>query len=104
MNKNNGAAINNVQIDAAQPLKTITSLNADAGGSKQYSLPRSCHEIRVANPIAVSENYYIDPDGAGVGDDPVQVFCDMTTGNTNEQIYTSKWWICLHKMKSKFSP
>ena len=87
MNKNNGAAINNVQIDAAQPLKTITSLNADGDISKQYSLPRSCHEILVANPIAVSENYYIDPDGASVGDPPVQVYCNMTTGYKRPSCY-----------------
>ena len=76
---------NDVQI--AQLWKTISTANADGDISKQYLLPRSCYEILVADPTVISDNYYIDPDGTGVGDDPVQVFCDMTTGNTNEQIY-----------------
>jgi hypothetical protein len=25
-------------------------------------------------------NYWIDPDGQGVGDDPIFVYCDMATG------------------------
>ncbi|KAK4011383.1 hypothetical protein OUZ56_020497 [Daphnia magna] len=27
--------------------------------------------------------YWIDPDGQGVGDDPIYVFCNMTTGSTS---------------------
>ena len=68
---------NDVQI--AQLWKTISTANTEAD-SKQYSLPRSCYEILVADPTVMSDNYYIDPDGASVGDPPVQVYCNMTTG------------------------
>jgi hypothetical protein len=27
--------------------------------------------------------YWIDPDGQGVGDAPISVFCDMSTGKKN---------------------
>ena len=48
--------------------------------SKQYSTPRSCQEARSADPSLQSGNYYIDPDGTNIGDSPISVYCDMTTG------------------------
>lgn len=42
---------------------------------------RTCHETRAANASLISGMYWIDPDGQGVGDDPIQVYCNMTTGN-----------------------
>lgn len=41
----------------------------------------TCEEIRQADSTLSSGNYWIDPDGLGIGDDPIHVFCDMTTGN-----------------------
>lgn len=41
------------------------------------NIPRSCSEILYSDPLAKSGNYYIDPDGTDVGDDPIFVFCDM---------------------------
>ena len=75
---------NDVQI--AQLWKTISTANTEAD-SKQYSLPRSCYEILVADPTVMSDNYYIDPDGASVGDPPVQVYCNMTTGYKRPSCY-----------------
>ena len=49
--------------------------------SKSNSMPRSCAEARSADPTLQSENYYVDPDGTNVGDDPIYVYCDMSTGN-----------------------
>ena len=49
--------------------------------SKSYSMPRSCAEARSADPTLQSGNYYVDPDGTNVGDDPIYVYCDMQTGN-----------------------
>jgi len=70
------------------------SLASDVGGDdqwissssssqhqKSYSMPRSCAEARSADPTLQSGNYYVDPDGTSVGDDPIYVYCDMTTGN-----------------------
>jgi len=44
-------------------------------------LPRSCFEIKATNPNAQSGVYSIDPDGQIGADQPINVYCDMTTGN-----------------------
>lgn len=44
--------------------------------------PRTCHEIHDSDPSLASGMYWIDPDGQGVGDAPIFVFCDMSTGST----------------------
>jgi len=49
--------------------------------SKSFLMPRSCAEARSADPTLQSGNYYVDPDGTNVGDDPIYVYCDMSTGN-----------------------
>jgi len=43
-------------------------------------LPRSCSEALTSNPSMESGIYDIDPDGSNVGDDPISVYCDVTTG------------------------
>ena len=40
---------------------------------------RSCSEIK-SNPDLDSGMYWIDPDGQDVGDDPIEVHCDMSSG------------------------
>ncbi len=42
--------------------------------------PRTCREVRAADPSLSSGMHWIDPDGQGVGDDPIYVYCDMTKG------------------------
>ena len=49
--------------------------------NKANAVWRSCEDIRSIDPTATSGNYQIDPDGWTVGDGPISVFCDMTTGN-----------------------
>jgi hypothetical protein len=34
----------------------------------------------MADPSLPTDVYWIDPDGQDVGDDPIQVNCDMSTG------------------------
>ncbi len=41
---------------------------------------RTCHETRASDPSLTSGMYWIDPDGQGVGDEPIYVYCDMVTG------------------------
>ncbi|KAK4011391.1 hypothetical protein OUZ56_020505 [Daphnia magna] len=48
----------------------------------KISISRTCRETRDADPSLSSGMYWIDPDGQGVGDDPIYVFCNMTTGST----------------------
>ena len=49
--------------------------------SVKNSMPRTCQEARAADPSLNSGMYWIDPDGQGVGDDPIYVYCDMAKGN-----------------------
>ncbi len=43
-------------------------------------IPRTCRELRAANPSLSSGMQFIDPDGQGIGDDPIYVYCDMSSG------------------------
>ena len=43
---------------------------------------RTCHELRAASPAVSSGYYWIDPDGVGVGDKAIRVYCNMTNGAT----------------------
>ncbi|XP_046648303.1 uncharacterized protein LOC124338251 [Daphnia pulicaria] len=43
---------------------------------------RTCSEAHAADSSLTMGNYWIDPDGQGVGDDPIFVYCDMATGKT----------------------
>ncbi|EFX89078.1 hypothetical protein DAPPUDRAFT_310805 [Daphnia pulex] len=47
------------------------------------AVPRTCREARAADPSLSSGMYWIDPDGQGVGDGPIYVYCDMTSGSTS---------------------
>ncbi len=43
-------------------------------------ISRTCREARLTDPSLSSGMYWIDPDGEGVGDDPIYVHCDMKSG------------------------
>ncbi|XP_046645838.1 uncharacterized protein LOC124336182 [Daphnia pulicaria] len=45
--------------------------------------PRTCRELQATDPSLSSGMHWIDPDGQGVGDDPIYVYCDMTSGSTS---------------------
>ena len=62
--------------------------------SKSYLMPRSCAEARSADPTLQSGNYYVDPDGTNVGDDPIYVYCDMSTGNLIKLLIRLKTRCC----------
>ena len=55
-----------------------SAINDQAGKSVMF--PRTCRELRAADPSLSSGMHWIDPDGQGVGDDPIYVYCDMTKG------------------------
>jgi hypothetical protein len=44
---------------------------------------RTCAEIRAMDVSIPSGMQWIDPDGQGVGETPINVYCDMTTGKMN---------------------
>ena len=59
---------------AANNRQNIIQSNGKSG------IPRTCREFRAANPSIASGMQWIDPDGQGIGDDPIYVYCDMSTG------------------------
>ena len=44
--------------------------------------PRSCEDVLSLEPTSTSGFYYIDPDGAGSGDAPIYVYCDVVTSKS----------------------
>jgi hypothetical protein len=58
--------------------KNILLENPTSG--KSATMTRTCREARLSNPTLTSGMYWIDPDGQGVGDDPISVYCDMNSG------------------------
>jgi hypothetical protein len=51
------------------------------------AMVRTCRELRATDPSLTSGMYWIDPDGQGVGEDPIEVYCDMTKGKKeNKQL------------------
>jgi len=62
-------------------LALASAIKKDDVASRDF-LPRSCFEIKATNPIAQSRVYSIDPDGQIGADEPILVYCDMTTGNS----------------------
>lgn len=65
----------------ADPKPTRDLVETKTKISGKTSILRTCREIRAADPSLSSGMYWIDPDGQGVGDDPINVYCDMNTGS-----------------------
>ncbi len=70
-----------IAIQNQQPIssKSVSAISQPSG--KIYVL-RTCRETRAADPSLGSGMYWIDPDGQGVGDDPIYVYCNMASGST----------------------
>jgi len=49
------------------------------------AMVRTCRELRATDPTLTSGMYWIDPDGQGVGEDPINVYCDMTAGRKEKK-------------------
>lgn len=73
-------AINN-QPSAAINLHEA-SLNKQFA-TQRNSIFRTCRELSQGDPSLTSGMYWIDPDGQGVGDDPIYVHCNMSSGQFN---------------------
>ena len=50
---------------------------------KQDANLRTCQDVQASNPLLESGMYWIDPDGQGVGDNAIHVFCNMTSGKVS---------------------
>ncbi|EFX82829.1 hypothetical protein DAPPUDRAFT_316370 [Daphnia pulex] len=51
--------------------------------TEKSGTPRTCRELQTTDPSLPSGMHWIDPDGQGLGDDPIYVYCDMTSGSTS---------------------
>ncbi len=62
---------------------SIDFQNVDSFSANQRvsEVPRSCLEAVTSDPEMESGTYFIDPDGSDVGDGPIEVFCNVTTGD-----------------------
>jgi hypothetical protein len=64
-----------LQAPGSNNCETINQLTTKLNG-----IPRTCQDLRAADPSLPSGMHWIDPDGQSVGDSPIYVYCDMTTG------------------------
>ncbi|XP_057371856.1 uncharacterized protein LOC130692794 [Daphnia carinata] len=66
-----------------QRLESILHSNFQSLNTAVFS-PRTCQEARDSGLPEFSQSgmYWIDPDGVGIGDGSIYVYCDMTTGIT----------------------
>jgi hypothetical protein len=63
-------------------------------------IPRTCRELRAADPSLSSGMHWIDPDGQGVGDNPIYVYCDMTSGQKVKFSIKEKYYL-IHYLSIK---
>lgn len=70
---------NEQEINSNSIMKYIHKINSQTN-KKSIGMHRTCREARLADPSLTSGMHWIDPDGQGVGDDPIYVYCDMITG------------------------
>ena len=75
--------------------KSISNLQTASTG--RSGTPRTCRELRAADPSLSSGMHWIDPDGQGVGESPIYVYCDMLSGMKLHSLILfdfEKWNFC----------
>ena len=68
------------EIINSQDERDIGSAVGERSVGKSVSFLRTCRELLAADPLLTPGMHWIDPDGQGVGDDPIYVYCDMVKG------------------------
>jgi hypothetical protein len=71
---------NNQPESAAASKKVFNNVITQSSAAKLNGIPRTCRDLRAADPSLPSGMHWIDPDGQGVGDDPIYVYCDVISG------------------------
>ena len=61
-------------------------------------LYRTCEDLRSFGRNSGSGGYWIDPDGVAIGDPPIYVQCNMTTGSSITPNATTRQWMALMKL------
>ena len=69
-------------LEAAELPVSTDSVNKEISirSTGKSGIPRTCRGLQATNPSLPSGMHWIDPDGQGLGDDPIYVYCDMTSG------------------------
>ena len=57
--------------------REISSSIGENSVGKSVFFPRICRELRASDPSLDSGMNWVNPDGQGVGDDPIYVYCNM---------------------------
>ena len=71
----------NVKLEGkVKQLEGKVETQPNPSSTVQKSVHRSCHEMFAADVFLISGFYWIDPDGHGAGDDPINVYCEKNTG------------------------
>ena len=82
--------LNSLLLDqTSQPdsgTKSILTGQTALQSSGKSGTPRTCRELRAIDPSLPSGMHWIDPDGSGVGDDPIYVYCNMISGLKNKSL------------------
>ena len=60
---------------------TTSTISDDENLKQRLLYPKTCYDARASNPSLTSGMYWIDPDGQGRGDEPIYVYCNMSSGN-----------------------
>ena len=60
--------------------REFSSSNSEQSVGKSDMFFRTCGELHTADPSLASGMYWIDPDGQGIGDEPIYAYCDRTKG------------------------
>lgn len=55
--------------------------------STKVAVLRTCQELRKSDSSLISGEFLIDPDGPGVGDEPILAYCNMTTGKVSDSFF-----------------
>ena len=71
------------QLDLAV-YKQGQTISHQLRNGKNSITSRTCRQVRDGDPSLTSGMYWIDPDGQGIGDGPINVYCDMATGFKEE--------------------
>ncbi len=65
------------QINSQSISSSSFEVKEQSAAIRKSIFPRTCRELRATDPSLSSGMHWIDPDGQGVGDDPIYVYCDI---------------------------
>ena len=77
--------VGRLELELWKSVLRFETTSVDDRSALKNAILRTCLEMREADPSLNSGMYWIDPDGQGVGDGAIYVYCDMTSGEAKKQ-------------------